>query len=255
MTLPIGLQVYSLRDALSKDFDGTLTQVSKMGYDGVELFGELPANIKSLVTSLGLRVSSKHGLYDDFLKDLQPHLDQVSELGASALVCAWSMATPDNSWETITENLEKFAQAAKKQNIAFAYHNHAHELTQKVGNQAVLDYMAINAPTMVFEQDIAWLHAGGVNAAQYLETYANRTVLAHVKDVKAKSGDANDPTGLSHWETVELGKGDVNLAAALTAVGQTKSQWLLVEQDNSDDPMRSAKNNLEWLRQHSKTLS
>jgi sugar phosphate isomerase/epimerase len=248
--LPIGLQVYSLREALGKDFDGTLTQVAKMGYEGVELFGQLPSNIKPLVSGLGLIVSSKHGLYDDFLKDLQPHLDQVSDLGASTLVCAWSMATPENSWEKITENLEKFAQAAKKQNLGFAYHNHAHELTHKVGDKAVLDYMAANAPTMVFEQDIAWLHAGKVNPANYLETNANRTVLAHVKDIKGKSGDEKDPTGLSHWETVELGKGEVNLAAALSAVGKTKAQWLIVEQDNSDDPLRSAKNNLEWLKKN-----
>jgi sugar phosphate isomerase/epimerase len=248
--LPIGLQVYSLRDALAKDFDGTMTQVAKMGYEGVELFGQLPASINTLMKNLSLRVSSKHGLYDDFLKDLPQHLDQVSSLGASVLVCAWSMATPENSWERITENLEKFAQAAKKQNLAFAYHNHAHELTQKVGNLTVLDYMAVNAPTMQLEQDIAWLHAGKVNPASYLETYATRTVLAHVKDIKAKSGDAQDPTGLSHWETVELGKGDVDLGAALSAVGKTKSQWLIVEQDNSDDPLRSAKNNLEWLKNY-----
>jgi sugar phosphate isomerase/epimerase len=248
MSLPIGLQVYSLRDALAKDFDGTLTQVAQMGYEGVELFGQLPGNTKTLVGELGLRVSSKHGLYDDFLKDLQPHLDQVSDLGASVLVCAWSMATPENSWEKITENLEKFAQAAQKQSITFAYHNHAHELTQKVGDKTVLDYMAANAPTMHFEQDVAWLHAGGVDPAKYLETYGERTVLAHVKDVKAKSGDKQDPTGLSYWETVELGKGEVNLTAALSAANKTKSQWLIIEQDNSDDPMRSAKNNLEWLR-------
>ena len=248
--LPIGLQVYSLRDALAQDFDGTMTQVAQMGYEGVELFGQLPLNTKGLLSGLGLKVSSKHGLYDDFLNDLPQHLDQVSSLGAGVLVCAWSMATPENSWEKITENLEKFAQAAKTQNLAFAYHNHAHELTQKVGDKTVLDYMATNAPTMQFEQDIAWLHAGQVNPATYLETYANRTVLAHVKDIKAKSGDAQDPTGLSHWETVELGKGDVNLGAALTAVGKTKSQWLIVEQDNSADPIRSAKNNLEWLRNY-----
>jgi sugar phosphate isomerase/epimerase len=246
--LPIGLQVYSVRDALAKDFDGTLTQVAKMGYEGVELFGQLPPNAKTLVSDLSLRVSSKHGLYDDFLKDLQPHLDQVSDLGASVLVCAWSMATPEHSWEHITENLEKFAGVAKKQNIALAYHNHAHELTQNVGNKTVLDYMAANAPTMQFEQDIAWLHAGHVEPAKYLGTYGERTALAHVKDVKAKSGDKQDPTGLSHWETVELGKGDVNLTAALAAVAKTKSQWLIVEQDNSDDPMQSAKNNLEWLK-------
>ena len=250
--LPIGLQVYSLRDALAKDFDGTMTQVAKMGYEGVELFGSLPANTKTLLSGLGLKVSSKHGLYDDFLKDLPSHLDQVSDLGASVLVCAWSMATPEHGWEHITENLEVFAQAAKKQNIAFAYHNHAHEITQKVGHLTVLDYMAANAPTMQFEQDIAWLHAGHVDPASYLETYASRTVLAHVKDIKAKSGDSQDPTGLSHWETVELGQGEVNLKVALEAVTKTKSQWLLVEQDNSDDPIRSAKNNLEWLKNYSR---
>jgi sugar phosphate isomerase/epimerase len=241
MSLPIGLQVYSLRDALAKDFDGTMTQVAKMGYDGVELFGDLPKNTKSLLSGLGLGVPSKHGLYDDFLNDLQPHLDQVQALNAPVLVCAWSMATPEHGWEKITENLEKFAQAAKQQGVAFAYHNHAHELTQNVGDKTVLDYMAEHAPSVQFEQDIAWLHAGGVNPSHYLETYANRTILVHVKDAKKNSSD---------WDTVELGQGEVNLAAALTSAGKTQTQWLLVEQDNSDDPIRSAKNNLEWLKSY-----
>ncbi len=237
--LPIGLQVYSLRDALAKDFDGTMKAVADMGYEGVELFGSLPANTKSLLKDLGLRVPSKHGVYDEFVKDIQFHLDQVADLGGSVLVCAWSMPNAEYSWEKITENLETFAQAAKKDNLAFAYHNHAHELLQKVGDKTVLDYMASNAPTLQFEQDIAWVHAGLVDPVNYLEAYADRTALVHVKDVKAKADG---------WDTVELGKGEVNLSAALTAATTTKSQWLLIEQDHSDDPIRSAKNNLEWLR-------
>jgi sugar phosphate isomerase/epimerase len=239
--LPIGLQVYSIRDALSKDFDGTLTQVAKMGYEGVELFGGLPSHTKKLVDELGLRVPSKHGLYDEFVADLQPHIDQVLELGAPTLVCAWSMASEKYTWETITENLETIAQTVKKQGLNFAYHNHGHELLQKVGNQTVLDYMADNAPTLHFELDIAWLHSGEVSPSAYLEKYANRTALVHVKDLKKTGSD---------WETVELGKGEVDLTKALAAARTTTTPWLLVEQDNSDDPMRSAKNNLEWLKVH-----
>jgi sugar phosphate isomerase/epimerase len=239
--LPIGLQVYSVRDALAKDFDDTLTQVAKMGYEGVELFGGLPSHTKKLVNELGLRVAGRHGLYDDFVKDLQAHIDGTLELGSPTLVCAWSMAGENYSWETITENLEKIAQTVKKQGLEFAYHNHGHELLQKVGKQTVLDYMADNAPTLNFELDIAWLHSGGVDPSAYLEKYANRTVLVHVKDIRKKGSD---------WDTVDLGQGEVDLTKALAGARTTKTPWLLVEQDNSDNPMQSAKNNVAWLKGH-----
>jgi sugar phosphate isomerase/epimerase len=239
--LPIGLQVYSVRDALAKDFDGTLTQVAKMGYEGVELFGGLPSHAKKLVNELGLKVPGRHGLYDDFVKEIDKHIAETLELGAPVLVCAWSKPNANYTWEDITENLEKFAQRAKSQGVTFAYHNHDHELSEKVGEHTVLDYMAANSSALTFELDIAWLHAGGVNPAEYLDKYASRTALVHVKDVKQKG---------SGWDTVELGQGDVDLSKALSSAEKTQSQWFLVEQDHSDDPMRSAKNNLEWLRKN-----
>lgn len=241
MSLPIGLQVYSVRDALAKDFDGTLTQIAKMGYEGVELFGGLPGHAKKLVNELGLKVPGRHGLYDDFVKEIDKHIAETLELGSPVLVCAWSMPGDSYTWETITENLEKFAQAAKNQGLTFAYHNHGHELLQNVGSQRVLDYMAENAPSLNFELDIAWLYSGGVSPSEYLEKYANRVALVHVKDIAKKGSD---------WDTVELGQGEVDLSKALTSAGKTTAQWRLIEQDNSDDPMRSAKNNFTWLQQH-----
>jgi sugar phosphate isomerase/epimerase len=162
-------------------------------------------------------------------------------LGAPTLVCAWSNATPEHGWENITENLETFAQAATKQGLNFAYHNHDHELSNKVGSERVLDYMAKNAPTLLFEMDVAWLYAGGVDAATYLTTYANRTTLVHMKDVKKAA---------KGFDTVELGQGEVPLDGILTAARKTATTWILAEQDNSDDPLRSAKNNAAWLKAH-----
>ncbi len=239
MSLPIGLQVYSLREALAQNFDGTLTQVAEMGYEGVELFGDIPSHTKQLLDNLGLRVAGVHAVYDGLRQELQKHMDTALELNAATLVCAWSNASPEHGWETITENLETFAQAAKKQGLNFAYHNHDHELLNKVGAQTVLDYMAANAPSLLFEMDVAWLYAGGVDPVAYLQTYAPRTALVHMKDVKKTA------TG---FDTVELGQGEVPLASILGAAKITATTWLLAEQDNSDDPIRSAKNNAAWLK-------
>jgi sugar phosphate isomerase/epimerase len=237
--LPIGLQVYTVRHAMAKDFDGTLTQIAKMGYEGVEVGGILPAHAKKLCADLGLKIAGKHALYEELRTELQKHIDHTLELEVPTLLCAWSMATPEHAWETITETLESVAREVKGQGLNFAYHHHDHELKQHVGNQTVLDYMAENAPSMDFEMDIAWLHLGGVSPSAYLEKYAGRTILVHVKDVKQSA---------KGYEFAELGQGDVDLTKALAAARKTATTWLLAEQDESDDPIRSATNNAAWLR-------
>jgi sugar phosphate isomerase/epimerase len=243
MMLPIGLQVYTVRHEMEKDFDGTLTKIAEMGYEGVEVGGILPSHAKKLMADLGLKIAGKHALYDELRTDLQKHIDHTLELGVPTLLCAWSMATPEHGWEHITETLEKVAQDVKRQGLKFAYHHHDHELKQHVGSLTVLDYMADNAPSMDFEMDVAWLHLGGVDPSQYLEKYAQRTILVHIKDVKQLA---------KGYDFAELGQGDVDLAKALTAAGKTATTWLLAEQDESDDPIRSATNNGAWLKHHTR---
>ena len=92
------------------------------------------------------------------------------------------------------------------------------------------------------ELDIAWVHAGGAKPSAYLEKYASRTILVHIKDVKKTA------TG---WETVELGKGEVKLADAIAAAKDSSAQWLLVEQDNSPTPLESHAKNVAWLKANS----
>lgn len=237
MPLPIGLQVYSLREALAQDFYGTLEKVARMGYEGVELFGNLPpvSELKGRLDGMGLKVAGRHAVLDQLAGGLEPFLEEVQGLGAQYLVCAWSKANP--TWEKNGDQLADLAERTESAGLKLLYHNHDHEIKEQFGGQAALDYLLSRSDSLGAELDIAWTRAGGADPVDYLKRYAGRIPLVHIKDVRK---------GAEGWETVELGQGEVDLKAALSNSGG--AQWLLVEQDHSPDPLGSAGRNLEWLR-------
>lgn len=237
--LPIGLQVYSLREALAQDFYGTLKQVAHMGYQGVELFGSLPAarELKAQLDGMGLEVAGRHATLDQLNADFEALADHTLELGAKYLVCAWSKANP--TWATNAQQLAQLAQRAEHKGLKLLYHNHAHEIEEQYSDQPALDYLLSQSSSLGAEPDIAWLYAGGADPVAFLERYAGRTPLLHVKDVH-KNG--------SEWETVELGSGEVPLGATLAKAPAAGVEWLLIEQDHSPNPIASAKQNIAWLK-------
>lgn len=239
----IGMQIYGLRNQLSEDFEGTLAEVAAMGVKGVELFGahKSASETKAILERQNLIPVACHVTFDSLQSDLEQQIARTKEIGAGILVCAWSKASDQFSWEHIAEALEHHAQLCKAQHLEYAYHNHDHEILETVNGIPALDLIASRAPSVKLELDIAWLHAGGVKPSSYLEKYAPRTILVHVKDV------AKSATG---WDTVELGKGEVNLADAIAAAKDTGAQWLLLEQDNSPTPLESHARNAVWLKAH-----
>lgn len=242
--MKIGMQLWGLRDALAADYAAAIAEIAKIGYQGVELFGDhLPASqTKAILDQHGLEAAGHHFVYQQLEANVDACIERTQTLGASVVVCAWSKATPEYGWDKIGDGLERIANACHATGLKFAYHNHDHELLETLNGVKALDVLATRSPSTALELDIAWLHAGGVNPPEYVKAHASRTILAHIKDV-AKSGEG--------WQTVELGQGSVPLAATLEAVKQTQTPWLLVEQDNSDDPWRSARNNFAWLKANS----
>ena len=240
--MDIGLQLYGLRDSLAQDYVGGLTRVAKIGFAGVELFGDFltPAEHKKLTDSLGLKVIGHHFVLEQLEKNLQACIDRTLGVGAPVVICAWSTAE-GGSWEANADSLEQIAQACAANNLDFAYHNHQHELLETVNGKPALDVIADRGPNVQFEMDVAWLHVGKVSPSAYLEKYASRVRLLHIKDVR-QNGEG--------WDTVELGTGEVDLASIIAAARTTASPWLIAEQDNSDDPWRSTENNFAWLKQH-----
>jgi sugar phosphate isomerase/epimerase len=214
-----------------------------MGVTGVELFGahKSALDTKTILERQKLIPVACHVVFDSLEADIESHIARTKEIGAGILVCAWSKANDQMSWEHIADALESHAQSCKAHGLAYAYHNHEHEILETVNGIPALDVIATRAPSVKLELDIAWLHAGGAQPSAYLEKYASRTVLVHIKDV------AKTATG---WDTVELGKGEVNLANAIAAAKDSNAQWLLVEQDHSPTPLESHQRNAAWLKAH-----
>jgi sugar phosphate isomerase/epimerase len=242
--MKIGMQLYGLRNELEQDFEGTLAKVAAMGIEGVELFGAhlSAAETKAILERHNLTPVACHAVFDLLETDLDNQIARTKEIGAKVLVCAWSKPNDTHNWQQIADALERHAQACNAQGLEYAYHNHEHEIVETVDGVRVLDLIATRAPTVKLELDIAWLHVGGVTPREYLEKYAARTVFVHIKDV------AKSATG---WDTVELGKGEVNLKDAIAAAKNASVQWFLLEQDHSATPLESHARNTAWLKANS----
>lgn len=245
MSVSVGLQLYTLRGETARDFPGTLARVAGLGFAGVEFagYGDFAAgDLRRLLRDLGLRAAASHVSLERLRLSLDAELDYAEEIGALALVCPWADPGTPLEWLTIAEQLNLAAQACQARGLRLAYHNHAHELTGRVGELPTLDALLTRAPQLDCELDVAWTHAGGADPVAYLQEYAPRVPLVHLKDVRRK-GPGN---GMDAWDTVELGAGEVDLRAVLNAAGEAR--WWLVEQDHSADPWASLDVSVRFLR-------
>ncbi|GEM49724.1 sugar phosphate isomerase/epimerase family protein [Deinococcus cellulosilyticus] len=237
-----GLQCWTIRDELQKDYEGALRKAAEMGFQGVELFGQIPgaAHIKSVLDEVGLKVVGRHTGLDDLKNRLPELIEECKALDTQYLTCAWSKATDEQSWQYIQTVLTEAAQGLEGTGITLQYHNHDHELLEDHKGEKVFDFL-LKAQGVNPELDVAWLHAGGVGPVAYMQRYSGKIPLLHLKDVKRK------PEG--GWQTVELGNGEVPLQQILDAAPASGVEWLLVEQDNCEgSPWDSLEQSLNYLK-------
>ncbi|AFZ69219.1 sugar phosphate isomerase/epimerase family protein [Deinococcus peraridilitoris] len=243
MTVSIGLQLYTLRNELMQDFEGTLRRVAELGFHGVEFAGYggySATDLRALIDSLGLKAAATHVSLDRLRTHLDAEIDFMTELGGIALVCPWANTESEQEWLAIADDLDLAAQACEARGLKLAYHNHAHEISRRAGSLPVMDALLTRAPRLHFEIDVAWVYAGGGDPVAYLQEYADRVPLVHLKDVRPKADTPGE------WDTVELGAGTVDLQAAMQMAGD--AVWWLVEQDHSPHPLASVEASVRYLR-------
>ncbi len=264
--LPIGLQLYSVRDVLPKDYDGTLHQLSALGYQEVEaagFFGHTPAEAKEAMDRAGLKCVSAH--YP--LKDLLPKLDEViqfgQDLGLKFIVCASPMLkdpsrvkdpTSRAARESMTLddwrwNAEQFNRIGEKVNAAgmrFAYHNHTPEFRSENGVTFYDELLKLTDPANVaMELDCGWAVVAGKNPAEYLTRYPTRFAMLHVKDFKMTPSvtPANAPP------STELGHGTIDYRPIFEAAKKAHIEHAFVEQEEFDMPaMEALKIDADYMR-------
>ena len=160
MSLPVAIQVYSVRKDAEADLRGTLTALRDMGYDGVEfagLYGHSAAEVRELCRELGLVPISAHVPYVDMLKDPAGVLSQYAEIGCKYVAVPY--LSPEHrpgtpNFEYVVEFIGIIAKAAKKLGIQLLYHNHDFEFIRLDGKYALdILYDTVPAELLATELD------------------------------------------------------------------------------------------------------
>jgi sugar phosphate isomerase/epimerase len=236
---PIGLQLYTVADALAKDVPATLKQLSAIGYKSVETAGFAGLTGKQFRDALdqaGLVCHSAHLQMNS--PDLSPVFDDAQTVGAHFVVCSGIFPPTASSppslddYKRLAALLNDIAQKAKQANLQYAYHNHNFEFKAlddgKVGYDVLLEE---TDPSLVdFELDCGWMIAAGFNPIQYFQNFPHRYRMLHIKDFTAASKistslSVDRPTG------TELGRGHIDYKPIFDAAAKTDVQYYYVEQE------------------------
>jgi sugar phosphate isomerase/epimerase len=239
---PIALQTYTLRDAMERDFSGTLRAVADLGYRGIEvggLYGKEPQEIARAITDLGMAVCSNHGALPA-RETLGETVDFQKALGSSRLVSGFGPADLKTvaGCQACAERLQTAADLLKPHAITLHVHNHFWEFARVEDGRYPHTILMEEAPDVFSQLDLYWVAYGGADPVEILKRYGSRIELVHVKD-GLLGGDY-------HFKA--LGTGQVDLPAAIQAIDPAVTQWLIVEQDASDgDMMEDVKTSYEYL--------
>ncbi len=191
--LPIGLQLYSVRNEMEKDFAGTLKKVAEMGYEGVEfagLFDRSPEEIRALLAENGLTAVSAHVPLADMLADMDKVIADYKAIGCEYIAIpyvdeAYRPGTPD--YPQTLKKIEALGKKAAENGLVLMYHNHDFEFVKVDGKYGLdLMYETVPAAYLQTELDTCWVNVGGEDPAKYIEKYSGRTPVVHLKDFVMK---------------------------------------------------------------------
>lgn len=268
MKLPIALQLYSIRDIAEKDFAAALKETKKLGYDGVEYAGFFnipPAQIKRMTKDEGLVPVSAHIPYYDMLKEPDKVMADCAAIGCRYVAVPYLTpeCRPDSGgFDETIKGITLIGQAAKKAGLTLLYHNHDFEFVKIKGKYALdILYDTIPADLLKTELDTCWITVGGEDPAKYIQKYAGRAPVVHLKDFvsEGKGGkmykligidDDDDNESASGFEFRPIGYGCQDFKTIIKASEDAGSEWLVVEQDEPSmgkSTLECAKMSIEWL--------
>lgn len=245
----VGVQLYSVRDDMEKDFYGTLKAIKEAGYDYVEFagyYGYTAEQIRGMLDELGLECISVHQGPEGFIADPEGSVRFLNVIGAKFCAIPWY---PIDSWrEKFDETIEMFKQVSRtlaKGGIRMTYHNHDFEF-EKIDGEHILDRIfAAMDGEIEGEVDTCWAHYAGVNPAEYILKYKGQLKTLHLKDFECERLAAGpvyaliDSEGKAERPSREgmgfrfrpVGSGRQNFAEILAAAEEVGIDYVIVEQD------------------------
>jgi len=256
----VGVQLYTVRNAMKSDLEGTLAKVAQVGYTEVEFagyFDHSPKDIKALLDKNGLTSPSCHVGYDVVEKKWAEQIDAAHVVGHKFIVCPWidekQRKEPDG-YKRAAELFDKAGEQARKAGVQFAYHNHTFEFApaEALGGKLPYDYLLESTKTdnVKMEMDLCWISVAGKDPIAYFNQYPGRFPLVHVKDMKKLPKGAEGPTTDPDKEMedmTEVGAGVIDWKHIFANSGKAGIKHYFVEHDFPKDAFESIKKSYEYL--------
>ena len=239
----LNVQLYTVRDAVSKNLEGTLERLAGLGYKNIELygyngtfFGKTVSEFKTILGNTGIKVLSSHHTTGIAMKGKgtlsdgwDKAIEDVHAIGAEYMVCAFlfpNERTPE-IYKSLPAMFEKAATATNAAGIQFAYHNHDFEF-EKLDDTLVYDFLLKNTPgdLVKMEMDLYWISKAGQDPVAYFEKYPGRFAMWHVKDMEAGTK-----------AITEVGNGTIDFDRIFKARKKAGLKYWFVEQDTSKRDM------------------
>jgi len=247
--IPIGVQLYSVREECKNNFPKVLAAISEMGYDGVEFAGyhdRTAKEIRTLLDDNGLKACGTHTAMDTLMADnFQSTVDYNKELGNEYLIVPWLSEAEHKTkqaWLKRAALFNEIEEKARKQGMRVGYHNHMFEFTPINGELPWDIFFGNTNDNVIMQFDTGNALQGGGDPLPFLKNYPGRAVTVHVKEYSA-----SNPKAL-------VGEGDIDwkqLFDVCETVGGTK--WYIVEQEKYPyPPLESIKRCLDNLREMGK---
>ena len=240
----VGIQLYTVRDQMKADFEGTLAHVAEIGYKEVEFagyFDHTPADVRAILDRHGLSAPSTHIALGE-IDAWKASLDTAKAIGHEYIVVPWipqeKRLTLDG-WKNVAGVFNRAAQLAHDAGLQFAYHNHDFEFP-KLEGQVPYDVLLQNTdPKLVqLEIDLYWLTKGGQDPLSYFSRWPGRIPLVHVKD----------SAGAPEHKMVDVGQGKIDWKRIFAKKEQAGIKHFFVEHDQPPQPFQDIAASYNYLK-------
>tara|TARA_R110002126_G_scaffold78672_2_gene195827 strand:+ start:1018 stop:1854 length:837 start_codon:yes stop_codon:yes gene_type:complete len=259
----MGLQLFTIRDAMAKDPIGSLKYARELGYEDGEIYGYDGKNdtyygiksqeFKKQLVDLDFTISSGHydfsSLFNEPMDHLKRYVDQCIK-GSKTLdskYITWPWLAPEfrtiENFKILVDKLNTIGEQVSKAGLQFAYHNHDFEFTDHNGEQGYDIILKNTEPSLVkLQMDMYWVeHSSNKNIHELITENPGRYVMWHIKDMDKVTRDYS-----------EMGNGSIDYKTLLSSVDMEDLQYYYIEQGGNfaDNSMQSITDSAVYFKKH-----
>jgi len=259
----IGLQLYTVRDAMQKDPAATLARVAQIGYNSLEgatytgtenFYGMNAKAFAKLIKQNGLVMPSGHyrlgeeknkgeAVQGTILHNWDKAVENAAAVGIKYMVCAYLSEQErggNDHYKYIADQLNKAGEICKKSGIQLCYHNHDFEFTVQENTQPYDILLNQTDKELVkMELDLYWVSKAGKDPIAMFNEHPGRFPLWHVKDMDKTASKA----------FTEVGNGTIDFKKIFTQKNNSGMKYFFVEQDMTPgDPFESITKSIKYIK-------